>query len=144
MHVGIGAVTCAMAVLVAGAGEAGSAETGSPGGYVVERVGDIAKPAPGPHYGLGQTTGSTFFGSVPGVPFAFTRRALHPGSSIGPHEQHEDEIYFVVSGTGRMTIDGASLDVQSGDGVLTRPGSTHGLVQTGDEDLVIIIVYPRH
>ena len=143
MRVGFGVVTCAVVVLVVGAGEAGPAEKGSPGGHVVERVAEIAKPAPGPHHGLGQTTGSTFFGSVPGVPFTFTRRALHPGSSIGSHEQHEDEIYFVVSGTGRMTIDGDSFDVQAGNGVLTRPGSTHGLVQTGQEDLVIIIVYPR-
>jgi mannose-6-phosphate isomerase-like protein (cupin superfamily) len=143
MRTGLGVVTCAVVVYAAAVGEAGCAEKPSPGGYVVERATEIAVSAPGPHNGLGQTTGSTFFRSVPRVPFAFTRRVLHRGSSIGSHEQREDEIYFVVSGTGRMTIDGDSFDVGAGDGVLTRPGSTHGLVQAGDDDLVIIIVYPR-
>jgi mannose-6-phosphate isomerase-like protein (cupin superfamily) len=143
MRIVLGVATCAVVVFAVGVCEAGSAEKGSPRGYVLERAAEIAEPAPGPHDGLGQTTGSRFFGSVTGVPFAFTRRALHPGSSIGIHEQHEDEIYFVVSGTGRMTIDGDSFDVRAGDAVLTRPGSTHGLIQSGGDDLVIIIVYPR-
>jgi mannose-6-phosphate isomerase-like protein (cupin superfamily) len=67
---------------------------------------------------------------------------LHPGSSIGYHLQKEDEVYYVVSGTGRMTIDDKPFDVKAGDAMLTRPGSSHGLVQTGGADLVVIIVFP--
>lgn len=141
-RVGLVSVSC-LALTAVGMAEAGPPEPDARGAYVLEREADIAKPGPGPHDGMGRTTGATFFASVPGVPFTFTRRTLHPGSSIGSHEQHEDEIYFVASGTGRMTINGDSFDVREGDGVLTRPGSIHGLVQTGDEDLVIIIVYRR-
>ncbi len=67
---------------------------------------------------------------------------LHPGSSIGYHPQKEDEVYYVVSGTGRMTIDDRGFDVKAGDAMPTRPGSSHGLVQTGASDLVVIIVVP--
>jgi mannose-6-phosphate isomerase-like protein (cupin superfamily) len=38
-----------------------------------------------------------------------------------------------------MTIDGASFEVGPGTAVLTRSGSSHGLKQTGSEDLVILI-----
>jgi len=70
----------------------------------------------------------------------FRKRALKPGSAIGYHEQHEDEIY-VISGRGIMTIDGKPIEVGPGTAVLTRPGSSHGLKQVGSEDLVIMINY---
>jgi mannose-6-phosphate isomerase-like protein (cupin superfamily) len=73
----------------------------------------------------------------------FRKRALKPGSGIGYHEQHEDEIYYVLSGTGSMTIDGKTFDVGPGTAVLTRPGSSHGLKQTGTDDLVILINYEQ-
>ena len=42
-----------------------------------------------------------------------------------------------------MTIDGKSFEVGPGAAVLTRPGSSHGLKQTGAEDLVILINYEQ-
>jgi len=136
---GLGSLVClAVATTVGGADQAAP----SRGGYVLRRDAEVARPAPGPHAGTGQTTGYHFFDDVPGVPFAFRKRALHPGSSIGSHEQHEDEVYYVLSGAGRMTIDGKAFSVLPGDAVLTRPGGTHSLAQQGSEDLVILIVYP--
>ena len=67
----------------------------------------------------------------------FRKRALKPGSGIGYHEQKEDEIYYVISGRGVMTIDGKSFDVTPGTAVLTRPGSSHGLEAGGQRR-------PRH
>jgi len=68
---------------------------------------------------------------------------LKPGSGIGYHEQTEDEIYYVLSGRGAMTVDGKTFDVGPGTAVLTRPGSSHGLKQVGSEDLVILINYEQ-
>jgi mannose-6-phosphate isomerase-like protein (cupin superfamily) len=70
-------------------------------------------------------------------------RALKPGSGIGYHEQKEDEIYYVLSGRGVMTLDGKDVEVGPGTAVLTRTGSSHGLKQVGAEDLVILINYPQ-
>ena len=52
----------------------------------------------------------------------FRKRALKPGSGIGYHEQKEDEIYYVLSGRGVMTIDGKSFDVTPGNGRAHPPG----------------------
>jgi mannose-6-phosphate isomerase-like protein (cupin superfamily) len=113
----------------------------APGGYVVEHDADIQKPETGTHNGGGQTIGYSFFANVPRLGLVFRKRALKPGSAIGYHEQTEDEIYYVLSGRGTMTIDGGSFEVTPGTAVLTRPGSSHGLKQTGTEDLVILIDY---
>jgi mannose-6-phosphate isomerase-like protein (cupin superfamily) len=42
-----------------------------------------------------------------------------------------------------MTADGKTFEVGPGTAVLTRTGSSHGLKQTGTEDLVIIINYEQ-
>ena len=111
------------------------------GGYVLERDAQIAKEEPGTHKGGGRTVGYSFFKDVPNLKLVFRKRALKPGSAIGYHEQKEDEIYYVLSGRGEMTIDGKTFEVNPGDAILTRPGSSHGLRQTGVEDLVIMINY---
>src|SRR5262245_7882507 len=118
-------------------------EPKKPGGYILERDAEVAKPEPGTHNGGGQTIGFSFFAKAPGLRLVFRKRAFKPGSAIGYHEQKEDEIYYVLSGRGVMTVDGKSFDVGPGDAVLTRPGSSHGLKQTGTEDLVILINYEQ-
>jgi len=102
---------------------------------------DLAKPQPGPHGGAGSTTAYPFFADAPGMPFQFRKRALHKGAGIGLHQHDHDEIYYVISGRGRYVLDGKVYEVGAGDAMLTRPGSTHSLQQTGDEDLVILITY---
>jgi mannose-6-phosphate isomerase-like protein (cupin superfamily) len=123
---------------------AGSAQQKpAPGGFILERDREVATEEPGTHGGGGQTVGYSFFSKAPDLKLVFRKRALKPGSGIGYHLQKEDEIYYVLSGRGQMTIDGKTFDVGPGDAVLTRPGSSHGLKQTGTEDLVIMISYGR-
>jgi mannose-6-phosphate isomerase-like protein (cupin superfamily) len=114
-----------------------------PGGYIVEHDSEIQKTEPGPHAGGGQTTAYSFFDKTPKLDLIFRKRALKPGAGIGYHLQTEDEIYYVVSGHGTMTADGKSFDIGPGTAILTRTGSSHGLKQTGAEDLVIIINYEQ-
>ena len=123
--------------------QASAIQPAKPGGYILERDADVAKNEPGTHKGGGDTIGYSFFAKAPGLKMVFRKRALKPGSGIGYHEQKEDEIYYVLSGRGVMTIDGKSFDVTPGTAVLTRPGSSHGLKQAGDEDLVILINYEQ-
>jgi mannose-6-phosphate isomerase-like protein (cupin superfamily) len=110
-------------------------------GHVLERDAEVAREEPGTHEGGGQTIGYSFFRDTPKLAMVFRKRALKPGSAIGYHEQHEDEIYYVLSGRGIMTIDGKPIEVGPGTAVLTRPGSSHGLEQVGNEDLIILINY---
>jgi len=113
----------------------------TPGGYIIEHDADIAKNEPGTHNGGGQTVGYSFFRTVPNLKIVFRKRAFKPGSGVGHHVQKEDEIYYVLSGTGTMTLDGKTVDITPGTAVLTRPGSSHSLKQTGTEDLVVLINY---
>ena len=103
----------------------------------------IAVDQPGPHDGGGSTTAFPFFADVKDLPLVFRKRVLKPGSGIGHHEQLVDEIYYVLSGTGELTLDGVRHRVGSGTAILTRPGSSHSLRQTGRDNLVIIIAYPQ-
>jgi mannose-6-phosphate isomerase-like protein (cupin superfamily) len=131
-------------VLVVGSTQAQSpAPKRAPGGFIIQHEADIAKTEPGTHNGGGQTVGYSFFDKTPGLTLVFRKRALKPGSGIGYHEQKEDEIYYVLSGRGVMTIDGKTFDVGPGTAVLTRPGSSHGIKQTGSEDLVMMINYEQ-
>ena len=114
-----------------------------PGGYVLERDKDVARNEPGTHKGGGETIGYSFFSKTPNLKLVFRKRAFKPGSAIGYHLQREDEIYYVLSGRGMMTVDGKEFEVGPGDAVLTRPGSSHGLKQIGKEDLVILINYEQ-
>ena len=111
------------------------------GGFIVQHDADIAKNEPGTHDGGGQTIGYSFFDKTPGMKFVFRKRALHPGAGVGHHEQHEDEVYYVLSGRGVMTVDGTAVDMTPGTALLTRPGSTHSLKQVGSDDLVVLISY---
>ena len=122
---------------------ASTSKRNDPPGYILEHEHDIAAEQPGPHNGGGLSTAYSFFSDAPGFKLAFRKRALHPGSAIGYHLQEEDEVYYVLSGTGEMEMNGKTFPVKAGDAVLTRPGSSHGLKQTGKEDLVIFIVYEQ-
>ena len=110
-------------------------------GYILEHEKDIAKEEPGPHNEIGMTTGYSFFSKAAELKIVFRKRILKPGSSIGYHLQKDDEIYYIISGTGIMKMNGKSFTVKAGDAILTRPGSSHDLQQTGQEDLAIIINY---
>ena len=112
-------------------------------GYILEHENDIAVSEPGPHKGGGTTVGHKFFKSATTSKLQFTKRLLKPGSAIGYHLQKEEEIYYIVSGTGEMTMNGETFSVQTGDAILTLGGSSHGLKQTGKDDLIMIINYER-
>ena len=110
-------------------------------GYVIELDNAVARAQSGPHDGGGTTTGYSFFSQVKDMDYVFRKRALHPGSSIGYHEQDRDEIYYVLSGQGELTMNGVKSTVGPGTALLTRPGNSHGLRQIGEDDLVIFIIY---
>ncbi|MHB9031299.1 MAG: cupin domain-containing protein [Candidatus Latescibacterota bacterium] len=64
---------------------------------------------------------------------------LPPGTSIGyhSHDIHE-ELYFVVKGRARGTVNDVTLDLTEGDCTLCPLGSAHGIYNNGAGDLGII------
>ena len=110
-------------------------------GYVLDHEKDIATPDVGPHNGGGKSTAFPFFKSFKGNKITFRKRILHPGSSIGYHLQHEQEIYYILNGKGDLQMNGKTIPVTTGDAILTLPGSSHGIKPADDEDLTMLIVY---
>jgi len=108
---------------------------------VVVNESRIAQAQPGPHEGEGTTTAYPFFADATGFDLVFRKRVLHPGATIGAHVNDKDEIYYVLSGRGELTLNGVAREVGAGDAILTRSGDSHALRQLGEDDLVIFIVF---
>jgi len=75
----------------------------------------------------------------------FARLRLKPGSSIGFHRHDgEEEIFYILSGTGEVGEGGPTSLVGPGDAVLTGGGGGHSIANPGPDPLelmAVILVY---
>ncbi len=66
---------------------------------------------------------------------------IFPGSSIGLHTQgNGNDINFVISGTGKAICDGVEETLTAGTCHYCPKGSSHAIMNTGAEDLVLYTV----
>lgn len=67
--------------------------------------------------------------------------SIHPGGSIGLHK-HEtsDDINYVLSGSGNSICDGQEEALSAGTCHICKKGSEHSIINTGNEDLVLLTV----
>ncbi len=64
---------------------------------------------------------------------------LEPGCTLGYHVHHnESETYYIISGQGEYNDNGMFRNVAAGDMTFTPNGKGHGLVNTGNTDLVFM------
>lgn len=60
------------------------------------------------------------------------------------HELHthsgQDKLYFVLEGTGEVTVGERTESVETGDLVMARSGEPHGINNPGPERLVVLTV----
>lgn len=69
---------------------------------------------------------------------------LHAGQKTrGHHHNGQEEVYFFVSGIGRMTINDYRIEVGMGDVIIVPDGLFHRVENTGDSDLVFNTVYNK-
>ena len=92
---------------------------------------------PGMNKGTGEMTAKMFMddgGKV--IPCS-----IHKGGSIGIHK-HEtsDDINYVLSGTGKAICDGEEEILTTGCCHICKKGSEHSIINTGDDDLVLLTV----
>ncbi|MBT4482107.1 MAG: cupin domain-containing protein [Candidatus Latescibacteria bacterium] len=65
---------------------------------------------------------------------------LPPGTSIGYHQHNViEEVYYLVSGSGRMTVNDVTWDVKAGDAIPCTLHDSHGLYNNGTDDIVLIV-----
>lgn len=67
--------------------------------------------------------------------------SIHAGGSIGLHK-HEtsDDINYVLSGTGKAICDGKEEILSAGTCHICKKGSEHSIINTGNDDLVLLTI----
>ena len=65
---------------------------------------------------------------------------LPPGCAITPHHHREiEEIYYIVSGRGLMTVGDETHEVEAGDAVYVPRGHRHTLTNTGVQPITLLV-----
>lgn len=66
---------------------------------------------------------------------------IHPGGAVPEHDHETEETYTILSGTGEMMVDGEIQAVKENDVIYMKPFVTHGLKNTGTEEMKMMFVY---
>ena len=65
---------------------------------------------------------------------------LKPGQDQRIHTHDEsDKIYVVMRGAGLFHIGGEEQTLETGQAVIARPGEAHGVRNSGQQDLVLLV-----
>lgn len=65
-----------------------------------------------------------------------------PGQEHAAHvHANQDKLYYVLAGRGQAQVGGETADVEPGDLILAAAGVPHGLKNTGDEPLTVLVVF---
>ncbi|TJY67524.1 cupin domain-containing protein [Arthrobacter sp. CAU 1506] len=80
------------------------------------------------------------------LPVAVQTWELPPGGTEGMHSHTDssrplEELYVVMEGTARMTVDGQVYQLAAGDAVLAPVGSEHDVANTGSGPLRLLVVW---
>jgi mannose-6-phosphate isomerase-like protein (cupin superfamily) len=72
---------------------------------------------------------------------SLAEEVLPPGCAVPPHYHRElEEIYYVLSGNGLMTVGDESREVGPGDAIYVPRGERHTLKNTGNRDIKLLLV----
>jgi quercetin dioxygenase-like cupin family protein len=80
--------------------------------------------------------------NAPEARITVTRVVLRPGA-VSPRHHHDEaeQTWIIEGGVARLlTENGSSEELVAGDVVITKPGETHGIENTGTEDFVYLTV----
>lgn len=69
---------------------------------------------------------------------------IHPGGSIGVHIQDSgDDINYIISGQGKAVCNGIDEELKAGVMHICPKGSKHTIINTGNEDLVMLTIVAK-
>jgi mannose-6-phosphate isomerase-like protein (cupin superfamily) len=112
--------------------------------YTHKNVADVADSAPG--FGFAETQESRFGRKeVDAERTGFTHHYFKPGSRqpFGHRHEQAEEVYFVLSGSGRMKLDDEIVELQPRDIVRVSP-SVMRAFEAGDEGLEVVAFGTHH
>lgn len=72
---------------------------------------------------------------------SLAEEVLPPGRAVTPHHHNElEEIYYILSGTGLMTVGDERQPVGPGDAIFVPRGNRHTLENTGPDPIRLLLV----
>ena len=82
----------------------------------------------------------------PGAPieaegFVMGYVTIFPQGSVPLHRHHQEEVYVILRGTGKMHVNDETADVKAGDYIYSDSYSTHLLENTSNEDMIMLFCY---
>ncbi len=80
-------------------------------------------------------------GAIHGQYFCQGYVVIYPGGDVPAHQHESVETYTIIQGTGMMTVDDETVEVHTGDIVYMDRNQTHGLKNTGTDELHMMFVY---
>ena len=66
-----------------------------------------------------------------------------PGTELPPVKHETEEVAYVVAGNGELRLDGEAVRFHEGDAVHIPAGTWHAVVNTGDEDVIMVFGFPH-
>jgi quercetin dioxygenase-like cupin family protein len=67
---------------------------------------------------------------------------IPPGAELARHRHAAPEVYYLISGAGRVEVDGQGYDVAAGAAVFIPGGAEHAFANTGDRPISFVYVFP--
>lgn len=72
---------------------------------------------------------------------SLAEEVLPAGASVGRHHHLEtEEIYYIMQGSGQMTVGDETRAVFAGDAIFIPRGQTHTLENTGQTSITLLLV----
>lgn len=97
----------------------------------------LEKTIPGMNNGTGEMTAKMYMGDKGKI----ISCSIHKGGSIGSHIHNtSDDINYVISGTGQAMCNGVKEELVAGVCHICPKGSEHSIINTGDDDLVLLTI----
>ena len=97
------------------------------------------------HNGTGVIKRRSLFEKRSRLPIRVEIWELDVGGSEGSHIHNTpnalEEVYYFLEGKGEMIIDGKEIPVRANDSVMVPPGTDHGIKNTGDIPLKVMIIW---
>ena len=111
--------------------------------YTHKNIAEITDAAPA--FGFAETQESRFASDdFAAEQTGFSHHTFKPGQRqrFGHRRQHAEEVYFVVSGSGRMKLDESVIEVKARDVVRVAPAVTRAF-EAGEVGLEVLAFGPR-
>ncbi|HBY97970.1 MAG TPA: hypothetical protein DEP84_29185 [Chloroflexi bacterium] len=81
--------------------------------------------------------------TVPGTRGALGYSIFRPGTVTAMVAHEVEELAYVVDGHGELRLDGEVVAFGPGDGLFVPPGVWHAVANTGDEDVIMVFMFPH-